>query len=94
MSVFFWILMGLTWIGGVISMISDNFQNSFDAVKEVLHPGEIIINAGIKGTDACNIQKCNETLSLLNRLDAKEWIRKMDVSSFTCILMIAFLRIL
>lgn len=35
MSVFFWILMGLTWIGGVISMISDNFQQSFDAVKEV-----------------------------------------------------------
>jgi len=57
MSVFFWILMGLTWIGGVISMISDNFQQSFDAVKE--------------GTDACNLQKCNATMTLLSRLDAK-----------------------
>ena len=32
MSVFFWILLGLTWLGGVISMLTENFNIS---VKEM-----------------------------------------------------------
>ena len=32
MSVFFWILIGLTWLGGVISMLTENFNAS---IKDV-----------------------------------------------------------
>ena len=32
MAVFFWILLGLTWLGGVISMLTENFNIS---VKEM-----------------------------------------------------------
>ena len=34
MAVFFWILIGLTWIGGVISMLTENFNLSVSNVKQ------------------------------------------------------------
>ena len=35
MAVFFWILIGLTWIGGVISMLTENFNLSVSSVKQI-----------------------------------------------------------
>ena len=35
MSVFFWILIGLTWIGGVISMLTENFNLSVSNVRSI-----------------------------------------------------------
>jgi len=35
MSVFFWILIGLTWLGGVISMLTENFNASIKDVTSV-----------------------------------------------------------
>ena len=35
MSVFFWILIGLTWIGGVVSMLTENLNASMKNAKTV-----------------------------------------------------------
>ena len=35
MSVFFWILIGLTWLGGVISMLTEHFNMSIKDVTSV-----------------------------------------------------------
>jgi hypothetical protein len=39
MSVFFWILLGLTWIGGVVSMLTDQLNtptNDINSIKIIL----------------------------------------------------------
>ena len=41
MAVFFWILIGLTWIGGVISMITEVFNSSKFKLQHVLFSGPI-----------------------------------------------------
>ena len=35
MSVFFWILIGLTWVGGVISMLTEHFNVSSNTMRSV-----------------------------------------------------------
>ena len=89
MSVFFWILMGLTWIGGVISMISDNFQNSFDAVKEVLQ--ERKYNYGkYSGHGRLQYSKMQRNFIAVESARCKGMDSKMHANSLIWLLMIAF----